>query len=139
MPAAEGAATLTALTPQVPMPSPSEMADVVGTLKYDLSPKVFGAELDSLRSCVGTGTLHSTYERIQGAAKHGGRAYLFNIAHAVCRGEVHEGLGAELIHLRALCVYKPDGSHRPLGLPEPETRFFLGCLAAQERPSWSEF
>ena len=57
----------------------------------------------------------------------------------MCRGEVHEGLGAELIHLRALCVYKPDGSHRPLGLPEAETRFFLGCLAAQERPSWSEF
>ena len=60
VPAAEGAATLTALTPQVPMPSPSEMADVVGALKYDLSPKVFGAELDSLRSCVGTGTLHSS-------------------------------------------------------------------------------
>ena len=30
-------------------------------------------------------------------------------------------------------------THRPLGLPEAETRFFLGCLAAQERPSWSEF
>ena len=41
VPAAEGAATLTALTPQVPMPSPSEMADVDGALKYDLRPKVF--------------------------------------------------------------------------------------------------
>ena len=57
----------------------------------------------------------------------------------MCRGEVHEGLGAQLLHLRALCVYKPDGSHRPLGLPECETRFFLGCLAKQERPGWDAF
>ena len=139
MPTAEGAGTLTALTPQVPPPPPSEMADVVGALKYDLNRKIFEAELGSLRSCVGTGTLHSSYERIQGTARHGGRDFLFNIAHAVCCGEVHQDLGVELTHLRALCVYKPDGSHRPLGLPECETRFFLGCLAAQERPSWSEF
>ena len=139
VPAAEGAGTLTALTPQVPPPSAEEMADVEGTPKYDLSRKIFDAELDSLKACVGTGTLHSRYERIQGAAKHGGRGHLFNIAHAVCRGEVHEGFGAELLHLRALCVYKPDGSHRPLGLPECETRFFLGCLAKQERPSWDAF
>ena len=52
---------------------------------------------------------------------------------------MHEGLGAQLLHLRALCVYKPDGSHRPLGLPECETRFFLGCLAKQERPGWDAF
>ena len=41
--------------------------------------------------------------------------------------------------LRALCVFKPHGSHRPLGLPECETRFFLACLAAQERPGWSKY
>ena len=139
VPAAEGAGTLTALTPQLPPPLAEEMADVDGTPKYDLNNKIFNAELSSLKACVGTGTLHSRYERIQGAARHGGRDYLFNIAHAVCRGEVHEGLGAELLHLRALCVYKPDGSHRPLGLPECETRFFLGCLAKQERPSWDAF
>ena len=44
------------------------------------------------------------------------------IAAAVPRtGAVHKDLAAELIHLRALCVYKPDGSHRPLGLPEATT------------------
>jgi hypothetical protein len=90
VPAAEGAGTLTALTPQVPPPPPSEMADVVGALKYDLNRKIFEAELGSLRSCVGTGTLHSSYERIQGTARHGGRDFLFNIAHAVCCGEVHQ-------------------------------------------------
>ena len=44
--------------------------------------------------------------------------YLFNIAHAICAGDVHDGIAAELTALRALCVFKPDGSHRPLGLPE---------------------
>ena len=57
MPAAEGAGTLTALTPQVPPPSAEEMADVEGTPKYDLSRKIFDAELDSLKACVGTGTI----------------------------------------------------------------------------------
>lgn len=139
VPASEGAAMLTALTPQVLSPPPSIMADEPGAPEYDLRPKIFNAELDSLRTCIGTGTLHSSYERIRGTTKHGERAFLFNIAHAVCCGKVHEGLAVELAHLHALCVYKPDGSHRPLGLPEPETRFFLGCLAAQERPSWSRF
>ena len=49
------------------------------------------------------------------------------------------GAAAELIHLRALCVFKPDGSHRPLGLPEADVRFFLGCIAAQEKPGWAKF
>jgi len=115
------------------------MADVAGAKPYDLQKKIFGEELRSLRACVGTGTLHSSYERIQGTARHGGRDYLFNIAHAVCRGDVHTGIAMELIHLRALCVFKPDGSHRPLGLPECEVRFMLGCLAAQEKPTWSKF
>ena len=147
VPAEEAATTLTHLTPQVPSPPTADMADVPDASRaphvprgtFDLNRKVFDGELNRLRACVGTGTLHTTYERIQGAARHGGREYLFNVAHAVCAGAVCAGIAAELTHLRAMCIFKPDGSHRPLGLPECEVRFFLGCLAAQEKPGWSAF
>jgi len=135
VPASEAAGSLEALTPQVPPPPAHKMADVPGQKAYDLSRKTFDAELRSLRTCVGAGTLHTTYERIVGTAEAGGADFLFNIAHAIpVSGAIHPLFAAELIHLRALCVYKPDGSHRPLGLPESEVRFFLGCVAAQEKP-----
>ena len=136
----EAAVSLTALTPQVPSPPAEDMADVAGQKAYDLSRKVFTAERKSLRTCVGAGTLHTTYERIVGTAEAGGEDFLFNIARAIpISGAVHPLIADELIHLRALCVYKPDGSHRPLGLPESEVRFFLGCIAAQEKPAWDAF
>ena len=79
------------------------------------------------------GTLHTTYERIIGTAEAGGADYLFNIAHAVpVSGGIHPLLAAELTHLRALCVFKPDGSHRPLGLPEADVRFFSAHRRAGE-------
>ncbi len=116
------------------------MADKPGVAQYRLSRKVFTAELKSLRTCIGAGTLHTRYETITATAKYGGEASLYNIAFAVPRsGGLHPDLAAELTHLRALCVYKPDGSHRPLGLPESETRFFLACVAAQEKPAWDAF
>ena len=80
-----------------------------------------------------------SYERLQSVADHGARTAIFHVASAVANATVHPSLAAELVHLRGLCVYKPDGGHRPLGLPEAETRFFLGCVAAQERPAWAAF
>ena len=140
VPPQEAAGSLTALTPQVPPPAPELMADKPGVAQYQLSRKVFKAELNSLRTCIGAGTLHTRYETIKATAKYGGEASLYNIAFAVPRsGGLHPDLAAELTHLRALCVYKPDGSHRPLGLPESETRFFLACVAAQEKPAWDAF
>ena len=90
VPASEAAASLEALTPQVPPPPAHKMADVPGQRPYNLDRKIFDAELSSLRTCVGGGTLHTTYERITGTAEAGGPDYLFNIAHAVpVSGGIH--------------------------------------------------
>ena len=60
---------------------------------------------------------------------------MFNLASAVANGTVHDDVRDCLTDLRALCVFKPDGTHRPLSMPEAETRIFLGAVATQEKPA----
>jgi hypothetical protein len=134
VPAAAAAVTLTALTPQICV-----MADVPGAEPYVLSKKVFTKSISGLKHCVAPGTLHTTYERVQGVCAAGGAGYMYNLAAALANGTVHEAVSVQLTDLRALCVFKPDRTHRPLGLPEAETRAILGSVATQERPALDAF
>ena len=75
------------------------------------------------------------YERIQGVCAAGVADYMFNLASAMANGTVHDDVRDCLTDLRALCAFNPDGTHRPLSMPEAETRIFLGAVATQKKPA----
>ena len=139
VPAAKAAGEIDAMTPQVCPVDAALVANVPGAPRYNLKRVIFNKTIDGLKHCVGAGTNHTTYERIKGVCKHGGADYFYNFGVALARGEIHDSFIPIINNLRALCIYKPDGGSRPLGLPESEARALLACIATQEKPAWHTF
>ena len=110
-----------------------------GVSRIDIDRKVFDATLHRLRITAASGTLHTTYERILGTCTQGGADYHFNINRAFGHGRIHPSFATEFHHLRGLCDYKPDGTHRPIGMPECEVRFYESTIQSQHLPATRAF